>query len=132
MLPTPTSDEAPEPRQFPALTELQERFVHEYVSDPRCQQAAAIRAGYAEGSAHVTASRLMRNDVIVQSITHATIRAMGTAAPRALATIVKLSHSAKSEYVQLESSRDILDRLGMAAPKKVSVGGQLSVTFDLS
>lgn len=42
------------------LTEQQESFCLEYVSDPKSNaSAAAIRAGYAEGSARITASRLL-------------------------------------------------------------------------
>ena len=42
------------------LNEMQERFCLEYVSDPKINaSAAAIRAGYAEGSARITASRLL-------------------------------------------------------------------------
>jgi phage terminase small subunit len=42
------------------LTPKQSRFVDEYALD-RNGAGAAVRAGYAPGSAHVTASRLLRN-----------------------------------------------------------------------
>src|SRR5690606_3575297 len=42
------------------LTPKQERFCREYLIDLNATQAA-IRAGYAEGSAKVTASRLLSN-----------------------------------------------------------------------
>ncbi|MBP6529478.1 MAG: terminase small subunit [Burkholderiales bacterium] len=42
------------------LTPKQSRFVDEYALD-RNGAGAAVRAGYAAGSAHVTASRLLRN-----------------------------------------------------------------------
>jgi len=42
------------------LNEMQERFCLEYVSDPKSNaSAAAVRAGYAAGSARITASRLL-------------------------------------------------------------------------
>jgi len=44
----------------PALTPKQARFVDEYLVDLNGKQAA-IRAGYASGSAEVTASKLLRN-----------------------------------------------------------------------
>jgi len=42
------------------LSPKQSRFVDEYARD-RNGAGAAVRAGYAQGSAHVTASRLLRN-----------------------------------------------------------------------
>jgi phage terminase small subunit len=118
-------------RSFPNLTELQERFVHEYVANGGNASAAAKQAGYAEVSAHVTASRMLKNDAIIQAVTMATMRRLGTALPGALAKVMKLSSSAKSERIQLEASADLLDRAGLVAPKQVRVGGSLSVTFDL-
>ena len=59
---------------------------------------------------------------------------IGLNATKALKRIVDLSDSAKSEYVQLEASKDILDRAGYKAPDKVmhSHVGNISVNIDLT
>tara|TARA_R100001377_G_scaffold68305_1_gene43585 strand:- start:527 stop:700 length:174 start_codon:yes stop_codon:yes gene_type:complete len=47
--------------------------------------------------------------------------------------LVHLVNNAKSDYVRLEASKDVLDRMGLRAPEKVShqVGGELSIKIDL-
>ena len=57
----------------PTLSPKRQRFVDEYAADTNGTQAA-IRAGYAAGSAAVTASRLLRDAKVQQAI------AAGTAA----------------------------------------------------
>ena len=49
------------------LTPKQERFVAEYLLDLNATRAA-IRAGYAESSAHVTASRLLTNTKVRDAV----------------------------------------------------------------
>ena len=50
----------PDPDNIIDLSDKQDRFAREYVVDLNATQAA-IRAGYAENSAHVTGSRLLSN-----------------------------------------------------------------------
>ena len=47
--------------------------------------------------------------------------------------MVRLATNAKSEYVQMEASKDLLDRGGFKAPDRVQhqVGGNLSIKIDL-
>lgn len=49
------------------LTAKQDRFVDEFLIDMNGTQAA-IRAKYAKGSAHVAASRLLKNDKIIDAL----------------------------------------------------------------
>ena len=49
------------------LSPQQEDFCRHYVLDP-CGKRAAVKAGYAPGSAHVQAHRLLRNDKIQSRI----------------------------------------------------------------
>jgi hypothetical protein len=53
---------------------------------------------------------------------------------KAINKLMTLSAGAKSEYVQLEASKDILDRSGFKAPEKHQhlVAGELSINIDLS
>ena len=119
-------------RQFENLTEKQEAFVHAYVASGGKLTASAKSAGYAPKSAHVEAHRLMQKPEVIRAIYECTALALGSHVPAALAKLAKLSDRAKSEYVQLEASKDLLDRAGLSAPKKVTLGGGLNVTFDLS
>lgn len=123
--------EVPEERLFPDLTPQQEAFVCEYLADPTNATACAIKAGYGKASAHVTASRLLRHQGVIRALQEGTAKLIGVSAVSAAIRVAKLSISAKSEYVQLEASKDLLDRAGMAAPKRINLGGALSVTFDL-
>ena len=50
-----------------SLSEQQQKFVDEYIKNPNATQAA-IKAGYAESSARVTASRLLAKDNIKSAI----------------------------------------------------------------
>jgi phage terminase small subunit len=115
------------------LTEKQDAFCDEYVANGGKGSAAAREAGYAEKSAHVEANRLLKNPLILQEIYKRTALAVGAAAPRALMTIIGLSSDAKSDYVKLEASRDILDRAGLRAPDRVDhrIDGELKISIDL-
>jgi hypothetical protein len=59
---------------------------------------------------------------------------MGVSATIAAAKLVQLARGAKSEYVQLEASKDILDRAGFKAPERHMHmhAGDISVSIDLS
>jgi len=52
------------------LNEKQKRFVEEYLVDLNATQAA-IRAGYAERSAHVTGAKLLRNAKVAEAVAEA-------------------------------------------------------------
>ena len=55
-------------------------------------------------------------------------------APAAVYQLAGLSKGAKSEYVQLEASKDLLDRAGFKPidRSQVQVAGDIRVTIDLS
>jgi hypothetical protein len=58
---------------------------------------------------------------------------IGLHATSAVSRLAKLSSGARSEYVQLEASKDILDRAGFKAPEKQLhlVAGEIKVSIDL-
>ena len=66
------------------------------------------------------------------ALTFATEDSVGAA--KAIHRIVKLISEAKSERVQLDASRDILDRAGFKPPERfaVQIAGDMSVSIDLS
>jgi hypothetical protein len=59
---------------------------------------------------------------------------LGINATSAAARLMQLSRGAKSEYVQLEASKDILDRAGFKAPDKHMHlhAGEIKVSIDLT
>ena len=59
---------------------------------------------------------------------------MGVSATVASAKLVQLARGAKSEYVQLEASKDILDRAGFKAPERHMHmhAGDITVQIDLT
>lgn len=114
------------------LTPTQEAFASAYVLNGGKATDAALEAGYAEGSARVRAYELLKKPHVIKRIYELTVSSLGTHIPAALATVARLSGSARSEYVQLEASKDLLDRAGMSAPKQVNVSGSFSVEIDLS
>mgnify|MGYP003115360749 FL=1 len=59
---------------------------------------------------------------------------MGLNATVALNRVMNLASGAKSEYVQLEAAKDILDRAGFKSPDKHMHlhAGEIKVSIDLS
>ena len=77
----------------------------------------------------------MRTSVHVQMYMMERIgETLGLNATVASAKLVQLAKGAKSEYVQLEASKDILDRAGYKAPDRQLTmrAGDISVAIDLS
>jgi hypothetical protein len=92
-------------------------------------------AGYAEGeSGRVSASRALRLPHVQQYMMQSVKDTLSIHATNACSRLVTLSSSARSEYVQLEASKDILDRAGFKAPDKVAHlhAGEIKVSIDLS
>jgi phage terminase small subunit len=114
------------------LTAKQQRFVSEYLANGGKQTAAAETAGYAKDSAANVAYHLLRKPLIQSAIVKETLTAIGLAAVPALATVVRLSEVAKSDYVKLEAARDLLDRAGFGKPERTSMQGDQNLTVSLN
>ena len=94
---------------------------------------ASKLAGYKGNSARVSASRMLHKPE-VQAYLHQQIQSkLSLSSTKALSTINHLVTNAKSEYVQLQSCIDILDRTGFKAPEKHQhqVIGDVKVNIDL-
>ena len=117
------------------LTTKQTALVHALVANG-CSIAEAVGlAGYASGeSGIVTASKALRLPHVQAYMMQRIAESMGVSATIAAAKLVQLSQGAKSEYVQLEASKDILDRAGFKAPERHMHlhAGDISVSIDLS
>ena len=115
------------------LTTKQAAYVEAYVDNGGHGTNAATTAGYSKTSAASESSRLLRNPLIQQEIQKRMIMELGLSAPAALQQIKRLSRTAKSDYVKLEASRDLLDRAGFRAPDRVDVrlDSEVRVSLDI-
>ena len=117
------------------ITEKQKKLVDTLVAKGCSIKQASDEAGYAKGeSGRVTASKALRTPHVQQYMMQAIADNMSINATKALNKIVQLSSNAKSEYVSLEASKDLLDRAGFKAPDKVMHihVGNVNVKIDLS
>jgi len=117
------------------LTKKQMALVDTIVANGCSIKEASVLAGYAEGeSGRVTASKTLKLPHVQQYMMQVVSESIGLSATTASHRILTLARGAKSEYVQLEASKDILDRAGFKAPDKHMhlVTGDIRVAIDLS
>ena len=116
-------------------TAKQMALVDTLVADGCSITEAASKAGYANGeSGRVSASKALRQPHVQQYMMQRVGETLGLNATTAAAKLLNLARSAKSEYVQLEASKDILDRAGFKpADKQMHLhAGEIKVSIDLS
>ena len=117
------------------LTTKQQKLVDTIVATGCTITQASQQAGYAKGEAgRVTASKALKQPHVKAYMMSQVQEQLGMSATKALNRILALSSNAKSEYVQLEASKDILDRAGFKAPDKHMHihAGDIRVNIDLS
>ena len=117
------------------LTDKQRKLVDTIVATGCSITEAAKSAGYSTGDGgRVTASRTLRIPKVQSYMMKQIANTVGLGAIHASRKMVDLSQNARSEYVQLEASKDILDRVGIRAPDKVqhTLDANLSVNIDLT
>ncbi len=125
----------PLPQQTTELTPKQKAFVDFLVTNGGSKQDAAEAAGYAPGpGARAAASKALSNPKVQQYLQQRIIEELGNKASVALHRVVTLAESARSEHVQLEAAKDILDRAGFKPIERqqVQVAGDVRVSIDLS
>lgn len=116
------------------LTEKQTALVDTIVAEGCTIAQAAEIAGYAKGeSGRVTATKTMKLPHVQQYLMQRMNEEFGMSATLALGTVRRLATGAKSEYVQLEASKDLLDRAGYKPidRSQVQVAGDIKVSIDL-
>ena len=116
------------------VTEKQMALVDTLVATGCTLKQAAEEAGYAKGeSGRVSASKALRQPHVQQYMMERINDQLGMNATVAAAKVLKLASGAKSEYVQLEASKDILDRAGFKPidRSQVQVAGDIKVSIDL-
>jgi len=117
------------------LTRKQTALVDYLVANGGTVKDAAHAVGYADGeSGRVSASKALRLGHVQAYMMQRIGESIGLNATTAAAKMVRLASGAKSEYVQLEASKDILDRAGFKAPDKHMHlhAGDISVSIDLA
>jgi|TARA_R100000657_G_scaffold16184_1_gene12030 phage terminase small subunit len=120
------------------LTAKQKKLVDTIVTTGCSITEAGIIAGYStkknKDTARVIASRTLRIPKVQQYMMRQVSSQIGLGAVTASNKLIKLAESAKSEYVQLEASKDILDRVGLRTAEKIKhdVTGDIKVSIDLS
>jgi len=117
------------------LTTKQKDLVDTYVTTGKSIKDCAELVGYAKGeSGRVVASRTLRLPHVQRYMMERVANTVGLGAVSASRKLVELSSDAKSEYVQLEASRDLLDRAGIRAPERIQhdVTGDIKINIDLT
>jgi len=117
------------------LTPKQTRLVDIFVTEGGTMQQAAEKAGYAPGNSAISVAARTFKQPHVQAYMAQRIREeMSTLSVKALNRVANLVDGAKSEYVQLEASKDLLDRAGFKPidRSQVQLAGDIKVTIDLS
>ena len=117
------------------LTNKQKCLVDTIVALGCSIKEASAKSGYAEGeSGRVTASKTLRLPHVQEYMQQVVRQSIGINATIASRRVLDLAQSAKSEYVQLEASKDILDRAGYKPVEKSMslVQGNISVSIDLT
>ena len=116
------------------LTKRQTALVDTIVANGCTIAKAAEIAGYSSGeSGRVTATKTMKLPHVQQYLMARMNEEFGLSATLAAGTVRRLAMGAKSEYVQLEASKDLLDRAGYKPidRSQVQVAGDIRVTIDL-
>ena len=122
------------PIDFP-LTKRQRRLVDTLVSSGCTIKTAAAKAGYSKGreceSGRSMGSKALRLPHVLAYLLAETSHELSIDAVRARLSIASMSRDARSEYVRLLASKDILDRTGFKPPEQRQVTGELKVSINL-
>jgi len=116
------------------ITDKQRALVDTLVATGCSIKDASQAAGYATGEAgRVTASKALKLPHVQAYMMTAVSEALGLSATKAAHRLLGLSQGARSEYVQLEASKDILDRAGFKPVDKSMHlhAGEIKVSIDL-
>tara|TARA_R110000823_G_scaffold265982_1_gene385808 strand:+ start:420 stop:821 length:402 start_codon:yes stop_codon:yes gene_type:complete len=121
------------PKKPTQINERQKALVDILISDNCSIEEASKRAGYKESTASVQGSQTLKKPHVAEYMYQQIQTSFGINSLQAIHTLAKLSKGARSEYVQMESAKDILDRAGFKAPDKHQhqLVGDFKVHIDL-
>lgn len=116
------------------ITTRQRALVEAYVANGGNLTKASQEAGYAAGdSGRVSAQKAMKTTHVQQYMMQVMGEQFSRHAAMAVGQLAGLAKGARSEYVQLEASKDLLDRAGFKPidRSQVQVAGDIRVSIDL-
>jgi len=119
------------------LTDKQKALVDTLVSEGGTIKDAALTAGYSQGyngdSGRVVASKTLRLPHVQEYMKQQMMMSFGMASPKAFNRVVHLIDHANSEHVQLDASKEVLNRAGFSIPKESGriASGSVTVNIDL-
>lgn len=118
------------------LTEKQRALVDCLVTTGCSVQEAARAAGYSpngsDDSVRALGYQTLRKEHVQSYLFRRMTDELNVLGVGALGTLSYLSKSAKSDYVKLEASKDILNRMGLVQADKTSSVPKVEIVFDLS
>jgi len=115
------------------LNERQKKLVDILISDGCSVDEASKLAGYKGKTPAVQGYQTLKKPHVAEYMYQQIQQSFGVDSLKARKTLVSLSQTAKSEYVKMESAKDILDRAGFKAPDKHQhqLVGDFKVHIDL-
>jgi len=121
------------PKKPTQVNERQKALVDILISENCSIEEASKRAWYKATTAGSQASQTLKKPHVAEYMYQQIQSSFGINSLQAIHTLSKLSKGAKSEYVQMESAKDILDRAGFKAPDKHQhqIVGDFKVHIDL-
>jgi len=121
------------PKKQPSLTSRQKALVDLMVSTGCSVSEASTRAGYKGKTPDVIGYQTLKKPHVASYMYEQIKSSFGVSSLSAQHKLLQLSQNAKSEYVQMESAKDILDRAGFKAPDKHQhqIVGDFKVNIDL-
>jgi|TARA_B110000261_G_scaffold4438_1_gene4658 phage terminase small subunit len=121
------------PRKKLQVNDRQKALVDTLIRDNCSIEEASKVAGYKASTARIQGSQTLAKPHVKEYMFQQIQQSFGINSLQAVHTLNRLAKDAKSEYVQMESAKDILDRAGFKAPDKHQhqLVGDFKVHIDL-
>ena len=122
------------PKKQPSLNSRQKALVDTLVSTGCSVGEASKVAGFKGKTPSTQGYATLKKPHVAEYMYQQIQESFGISALKAQHKLLSLTQNAKSEYVQMESAKDILDRAGFKAPDKHQhqIVGDFKVHIDLS
>ena len=113
------------------LTDLQRRMCEHLVLDGLSKAASIKKAGYASQAAGYSVLKKQHIRAYIQGLINEHLQ---NSSIKAIHCIDKLITDARSDYVKLEASKDVLDRAGFKPVDRHAHlhGGEVTIKIDLT
>lgn len=125
----------PEPDDFgpdrERFTELQRRFIREFVANGGDGSAAAVAAGYGGGASGMAIRNLAKQRIQAEIVRRIRLQS-GSALAIAVGRLMKIAETSTDDRAAVAAALGLMDRFGMAPPKGPSVNVQVNNNFGNS